>query len=342
VADIDADALVLGAGVIGLTTAICLAEAGLTVVLAAAEPPAKTTSVAAGAIWGPHLVGMDNRVERWAGVTLDRLAALSHPDIGASELAGIVRTASGVAASREHSMAPPEFAVGASDLTPCVPGQIPVGYESAWRLSATIVSMPGYLDYLARRYGRAGGFSTFGVKVGTLADAAQLAPSARIIVNCTGCGARDLVPDPDVTPVRGQVVVAANPGLTEFFVGTSSDPGDLTYLFPHGDVVVLGGTEQPGNWSLEPDPATAHQIVAACAAIEPALRGAPVLRHRVGLRPTRTQVRLEAVRQKTAHKKTGRDGEVTIVHNYGHGGAGVTLSWGCAEDAAELVLAELG
>jgi D-amino-acid oxidase len=342
VANIDADAVVVGAGVIGLTTAICLAEAGLAVALAAAEPPAQTTSIAAGAIWGPHLVGMDNRVERWAGVTLDRLAALSHPDLGASELAGIVRTASGVAASRERSPVPPEVAARSSDLAPCLPGQIPVGYESAWRLTATIVSMPGYLEYLSRRYSRAGGLSTFGVKLATLADAAQLAPSAQVIVNCTGCGARDLVPDPDVTPVRGQVVVTANPGLTEFFVGTGSDPGDLTYLFPHGDVVVLGGTEQPGNWSLEPDPATAAQIVAACAAIEPSLRTAPVLEHRVGLRPTRTCVRLEAVHHKTVHPTNGRDREVTIVHNYGHGGAGVTLSWGCAEDAAELVLAELG
>ena len=145
------------------------------------------------------------------------------------------------------------------------------------------------------------------------------------------------MPDPDVTPVRGQVVVAANPGITEFFVGTGSDPADLTYLFPHGDVVVLGGTEQPGNWSLEPDPRTAARIIAACSAIEPALRKAPVLRHRVGLRPARPTVRLEAVQLETA-----RDDEVTIVHNYGHGGSGVTLSWGCAEDVVELVLAALG
>jgi D-amino-acid oxidase len=182
----------------------------------------------------------------------------------------------------------------------------------------------------------------FGVKVSTLADAARLAPSVRVIVNCTGCGARDLVPDPDVTPVRGQVVVAANPGLTEFFVGTSSDPRDLAYLFPHGDVVVLGGTEQPGNWSLEPDPATARQIVDACAAVEPSLRNAPVLGHRVGLRPARTTVRLEAVRLEAVQPEAARTGKITVVHNYGHGGSGVTLSWGCAEDAAELVLAELG
>lgn len=97
----DADVLVLGAGVIGLTTAICLAEAGLAVTVAAAEPPERTTSVTAGAIWGAHLVGRDDRIERWAGVTLDRLAELSHPGIGANELDGIAHTATGTAASRE-------------------------------------------------------------------------------------------------------------------------------------------------------------------------------------------------------------------------------------------------
>lgn len=329
--DLDADVLVLGAGVIGLTTAICVAEAGVSVSVAAADPPQRTTSVAAGAVWGPHLVGMDKRVERWAAVTLERLGQLSHPELGANELAGIVHTAAGIAASRDSHAAPPEFAATAGNLSPCAPGEVPPGYASAWRLSATTVAMPGYLDYLAARFGRAGGPSTFPAKIARLSDASRLAPSARVIVNCTGCGARDLVPDPGVEAVRGQVVVAANPGITEFFVGTSSDPSDLTYLLPHGDVVVLGGTEERGNWSLEPDPETAARIVAACAAIEPALREAPVLEHRVGLRPTRPRVRLEAERS---------DG-VTIVHNYGHGGAGVTLSWGCAEDAAEFVLAAL-
>ena len=331
-ADNDSDVLVLGAGVIGLSTAVCLAEAGVSVTVAAADPPGRTTSVAAGAIWGPHLVGMDERVERWANATLTSLAKLSQPELGANALAGIVHAVTGTAASRDSEAAPPEFAATAADLTECPPERVPAGYAAAWRLTATIISMPGYLDYLAGRFSRAGGRSTFPAKIGRFADAGRLAPSARVIVNCTGCGARDLVPDPDVVPVRGQIVVVANPGITEFFVGTGSDPGDLTHLFPHGDVVVLGGTEQRGNWSLDADPDTAASIIAACAAIEPALRGAPVLEHRVGLRPARSRVRLEAE----------RSGGVTVVHNYGHGGAGVTLSWGCAEDAAELVLAALG
>jgi D-amino-acid oxidase len=141
------------------------------------------------------------------------------------------------------------------------------------------------------------------------------------------------VPDASVTAVRGQVVVAANPGLTEFFVGNGEDPDDLTYVFPHGDVVILGGTQEHGQWSREPDPATADRILAACAAVEPRLEGVRVLEHRVGLRPARPHVRLEAETMADARR---------VVHNYGHGGAGISLSWGCAQDAAKLAIAALG
>jgi len=327
----DADVLVIGAGVIGLTTAICLAESGVSVAIATAEQPRHTTSAAAGAIWGPHLVGMDDRVSRWADVTLARFTEYTSPGLGANALEGIVCTVSGVAATREAGAEPPDFAARTA-LVPCDPSEVPPGFGSAWRAAATIVAMPRYLDYLAERYGRAGGPTPFPAKIRAFGDARGLAPSARVIVNCTGCGARDLVPDPDVTPVRGQVVVTSNPGVTEFFVGTAADPGDLTYLFPHGDEVVLGGTEQFGDWSREPDPATAERILAACTLVRPELAAATVLEHRVGLRPTRPRVRLAA--------EPG-DG-VTIVHNYGHGGAGVTLSWGCAEDATALTLEALG
>ena len=331
--DTAADVLVLGAGVIGLSTAICLAEAGVAVAVTAADPPGATTSAAAGAIWGPHLVGMDERIGRWANVTLAHLTELSRESATADRPGSVVRTLRGVAASRQADAAPPEFATG-SELMPCAAGDLPAGYRAAWRLTGTTVAMPGYLNYLRGRLDRAGGQCAFPAeKIGSLDAATALAPRARVIVNCTGAGARTLVPDPDVVAVRGQVVLVANPGVTEFFVGTSSaDPGDLTYLFPHGDVLVLGGTEQRGDWNTEPDPATAGRIIAACSRIEPAVRGAEVIGHRVGLRPARTSVRLE-----TEHR-----GPVTVVHNYGHGGAGVTLSWGCAQDAAALALAALG
>ncbi len=326
-----ADVLVIGAGVIGLTTAICLAEAGITVLVMSAEQPRQTTSAAAGALWGPHLVGKDERIGRWAEVTRDRLDELRAPRIGASALAGVVRRVEGVAASATPDSEPPEYAAAGS-LTPCRPDEVPAGYATAWRLTAPLIAMPGYLDYLSERLTRAGGTVAVGPRLRTLADARSAAPETRVIVNCTGYGARDLVPDPDVTAVRGQAVVVRNPGITEFFVGSGAAGWPLTYLFPHDEVVLLGGTEEKGSASREPDPGTAERIVEACAVIRPELRGAAVLEHRVGLRPVRPLVRLEA--------ETG-DG-VTVVHSYGHGGAGVTLSWGCAEDATQLVLDALG
>lgn len=328
----DADVLIVGAGVIGLTTAICLAEAGLTVTVAAAEPPGQTTSAAAGALWGPHLVGMDDRIARWAAATSDRLAELAAPSIGATELGGVVRTARGIVATAAASAEPPEYAAAGS-VTECEPVEVPEGYAVAWRLSAPLIAMPQYLDYLTARLGRAGGTTAFDARFSTLADARTFAPRAPVIVNCTGYGARDLVRDPELVAVRGQAVVVRNPGLRDFFVGTGAASWPLTYLFPHDDVVVLGGTEERGRDGRAPDPATAARIVEACARIRPEVRDAAVVDHRVGLRPVRPWVRFEAEQR--------ADG-LTIVHNYGHGGAGVTLSWGCAEDAVSLVLAALG
>ena len=145
-------------------------------------------------------------------------------------------------------------------------------------------------------------------------DRLDLAP---LVVDCAGIGARELAPDPTLTPVRGQVVIAENPGITDWFVEEGEPP---VYFFPQGDTVVLGGTSQSGDANTEPDPAVAEMIVARCAEVDPRLTGARVLGHRVGLRPARPLVRLEPETL----------GDTRVIHNYGHGGAGVTLSWGCA------------
>jgi D-amino-acid oxidase len=314
------DVLVIGAGVSGLTTAIVLAEAGRAVAVAAADPPQQTTSVAAGAVWGPHLVGLDERVARWGSVTLARLGELA-----ADPAATGVRQASGLAAASTPLTQAFDWVSDVDGVRLCDPAELPAGYAAGWRLTAPIVSMPVYLSYLLARLERAGG-TVRQARFGSLREAAS-ETGTRVIVNCSGTGARDLVPDPEVSPVRGQVVVVANPGIEEFFVGVGDEEGDTCYFFPHGNTVVLGGTEDHGNWSLEPDPATAERILWRCAAAEPRLAGAAVTGHRVGLRPVRPSVRLE---------NESLDG-CQVVHNYGHGGAGVTLSWGCALDVTEML-----
>jgi D-amino-acid oxidase len=321
------DILVIGAGISGLSTALVLLGSGLNVAVYAADPPHRTTSAAAGALWGAHLVGADDRVGTWAALTLSRfreLSAAADPAIGVREMRGLAAFLAG-----EPDV--PEFAVGLTGLVRADPAGLPPGYLSGLRYSAPVVAMPVYLDHLTDQVIAGGGLLHFGRPLRDLADAAA-SSRARVLVNCTGMGARALTPDTDLVPVRGQVVVVANPGLTEFFVGEREFPDEITYFFPHGATAVLGGIEQHGNASTAPDPALAAHILRTCVAVEPRLAGAAVLAHRVGLRPVRPQVRLES-----EPLPDGRH----VVHNYGHGGAGVTLSWGCALAARDAVAALL-
>ncbi|MGL5811467.1 MAG: FAD-dependent oxidoreductase [Nocardioides sp.] len=309
--DTETDALVIGAGVSGLTTAICLADAGMRVHIWTAEPPQATTSVAAGAVWGPYLVEPIDQVRVWSARTLEVLRQLAEdPRTG-------VRVTSGIEASR-IPVDPPEWSNRLDGFRMCNRDELPKGFVTGWRFTVPLIDMPRYLDYLQRRVAVAGGL----IEIRRIASLAETVGAAPLVVNCTGMGARDLVPDHDLTPIRGQHVVVENPGITEFFSEDTGLSPDLLHYGPHGDTVVLGGVAEPGAWSLEPDPATAAAILARCAEIEPRLRQARVLDHRVGLRPTRPYVRVEAVQL---------DG-VQVIHNYGHGGAGVTLSWGCAAE----------
>ncbi len=310
--------VVVGAGVAGLTTAVVLAEAGASVHVIAEQVPG-VTSLAAGAMWGPYLVEPKNKVDQWGQRSLEIFRRLAEdPSTG-------VRLTSGIETSRTAE-APPDWATTLPGFRPCEPAELPAGFSAGYRFTVPLIDMPTYLAYLLRRLDAAGGT----VERRRLVSLADAGPAA-LIVNCTGLGAQELVPDHDLRPIRGQHVVVTNPGLTEFF---SEDTGllpDLLCFYPHGDTVVLGGTAIDGEGSLALDEKAAAGILARCVEVEPRLAKARVLEHRLGARPTRAMVRVEAER--------AEDGTV-VVHNYGHGGAGVTLSWGCAEEAASLLAAD--
>jgi D-amino-acid oxidase len=152
-----------------------------------------------------------------------------------------------------------------------------------------------------------------------------------VVVNATGLAAGRLADDPAVHPVRGQVVLVANPGLTTS-VRDEEHPDGAVYVHPRRDDVVLGGTFEPGATDLAPDPEVAAAILRRCAAVVPEVARARVLGHKVGLRPARHGgPRLEM-------DPAGLPGGTRLVHTYGHGGAGVTLSWGCADEVVRLAL----
>jgi D-amino-acid oxidase len=178
-----------------------------------------------------------------------------------------------------------------------------------------------YLDFLQRRLTAAGGKLTTGVRFERPED---IDSSFGLIVNCTGIGARNLVHDPDLEPHRGHVVLVEKLLLPGAVV---CDDPPLMYAIPRTNDCVFGGTNEISD-NLVPAAATTAAIVAECCAV---LKITPprILGTRVGLRPYRKS----GVRVETARMEDGR----TIIHNYGHGGAGFTLSWGCARSVLELV-----
>jgi D-amino-acid oxidase len=107
-------------------------------------------------------------------------------------------------------------------------------------------------------------------------------------------------------------------------------PNALAYVLPRRDVVVLGGTAEEGDRELRPREATTRDILERTRRLQPELEHATFIGAAVGLRPARPAVRLEA-----DHLADGR----TVVHDYGHGGSGFTLSWGCADEVAAIVAA---
>jgi D-amino-acid oxidase len=303
--------LVIGAGVSGLTTAVVLAETGQSVQVWTSQPSTETTSCAAGAIWSPYLAA-DERIVPWAEKTLPKLFELATDP----EVTG-VRLVHGLEAARSAIPAP-DWATRTAGFRLAKAGELPEGFASGWWYTAPVLDMPAYLDFLARRLAELGGR----LERRTVQSLREAERAASVVVNCAGMGARVLVPDQTLTPIRGQLVVADNPGVHWFFAEHDESPHP-TYFLPQGDHIVLGGSAEPGRSDLAVDEETSRAIQQRCAAIEPRLGNVKVRSHRVGLRPTRERVRLERVGQ--------------VIHNYGHGGAGVTVSWGCAREVAELI-----
>jgi D-amino-acid oxidase len=312
-----ADALVIGAGVIGLSAAIRLQEAGLRVRVWTALPPVASTSAVAAALWYPYRAFPAERVGAWGRITFDELSRL------ADEPASGVAMVSGMEVWR-HPVPDPPWAATLPGVRRVAPEELPAGYVDGHAVTVPVARMDRYLAYLADRLAGGGGR----VEMRTVRVLARAAQAASLVVNCAGLGARTLVPDDTLTPIRGQVVRVENPGVERFWLD-EEHPDGVTYIVPRGGDCILGGTAEEGEWDTTPGPDVARAILRRCAELEPSLAGARVLEHRVGLRPGRPSVRLEA--ESLGHG-------ARVIHCYGHGGAGVTLSWGCADEVAALAL----
>ena len=296
----------------GLSCAVRLLEAGHEVEVISDRFSPDTVSDIAAAIWYPFLTAPADRADGWSIATYAELERLSErePQSG-------VRMRDGREYLRQ-AVDPPEWSEDIAAFRILDDSEIPEGYVFGWQFRAPVIEMQLYMPWLRSRVEALGG-SFVQSFVDDLSEV-----SGEVVVNCVGLGARELCGDEEVRPARGQVIfIDQDPGIGHF----DQQPETLTYTIPRSDVTVLGGTAQVDDWGMDIRAEDDKLILSKVEALWPELDRSRIIGGAVGLRPSRSEVRLEVE----------YIGERKVVHNYGHGGAGVTLSWGCAEEVANLV-----
>jgi D-amino-acid oxidase len=305
---------VVGEGVIGLSIAHEFARAGDVTTVVADVRAERSVSAVAAAVWFPYGIALSPDVLTWIERSLVRYERLSSiHEAGVDMREGIIVERE-LGADRSWTSVLPEF-------RDAEPSRLPAGAVAGVAAVLPVITGSQYLPWLRERCLELG--VVFQNRV--VAHINELAGDADLVVVAAGLGSGELLGDTSVYPVRGQVVRLENPGLTDWIID-EEDPAGLTYIVPRRDDVVCGGTAEAGSYTLAADPETERDILKRVTAIVPQLAGQLVLSRGVGLRPARSTVRLEAV-----------DGyRVPTVACYGHGGAGVTMAWGCAEAVVAL------
>ncbi|MFK7839731.1 MAG: FAD-dependent oxidoreductase [Bdellovibrionales bacterium] len=308
-----ADIGVVGLGIIGLTTAIALQRAGHTVHIYSRESMEETTSWAAGAISYPFAIEETRRVVDWflqTNATLETM--MDDPAAGIDVVTWRKYSVHGLC---EHPFWLDD--VGGKVLKGA---DCPDPYQSGVEAELPMVAVQHYYPFMFDIFQNNGGELTI-CELGALEDV----PHAHdIVINASGVGAKDLCGDDKIYPGRGQVLVVKNPGIAQHT--TLFDR--KFYIYPRREQVILGGSYDEHEWDRTPDEDLTQEILEWVAMMEPALKVPEILDVLVGLRPVRARVRLE--------KDVLNDGRA-VVHNYGHGGCGYTVSWGCAQEVLNLV-----
>lgn len=309
--------VVIGCGVIGLTTAIRLLERGYSVTIVARDIPPHTTSNVAAAVWFPYHVLPLERVLAWSATSLDTYY----------ELAADYETGISLATFIDLFELPapdPWWREAVRFFRRPSARELPDGYVDGHVAEVPLIETPVHMQWLMGRFLALGGK----LSRRELRYLEDILGEGDAIVNCSGLGARDLVGDEAVYPIRGQIARVSRPPSVRRVLFDEHGRHALGYVIPRRDEVIIGGTAQSGSWDLSVDPDTAKLILQKARRLMPELEEARVIEHLVGLRPGRDAVRLEVEQLGNGQN---------VIHNYGHGGAGFTLAWGCAAEVVDIV-----
>ncbi len=324
---------VIGCGVIGLTTGILLSRAGHKVTIYCRETPPNLVSNAACAIWEPASFyssegetlpdDYEESMLRWTRDSWDTFTSLPGKEYG-------IQWKLHHEMFREPTAAPAYMSEILPDFQAVADNTLPSPFSYRWTFKTLIIETPIYMARLMQEFSRIGG----NIVRGTFDSVAGLFElSEEIVFNCTGLGSRELFRDDSLFGIKGQLLLH-EPVNLEFSLG-----GDDFVVIPRSDALVLGVLYQQEYDTILPTMENAEIIWSVISGwinttsstfeLPRGLISKEKIRDSIaGLRPYRTRgIRLEA--EKLRHKY--------IVHDYGHAGSGITLSWGCAMDAVRLL-----
>ncbi|XP_003215666.2 D-aspartate oxidase [Anolis carolinensis] len=324
---VKAKVAIIGAGLIGLSTAVCISDSipDCTVTVIADRFTPNTTSDVAAGVLIPHFYPGTSvhQQKQWYRETFDFLSIICNSP-NASEAGIHLISGWQIFKTVPDEKVPfwSDVVLGFRSMTERELKKFPQ-HKFGQVFTTLKCESPLYLIWLEKRLKENGGQ----VQVRKLEDLWELYGSYDIVVNCSGIGSRKLIGDLEIYPIRGQVLKVHAPWVTHFI----RDGDGLTYIFPGIHSVTLGGTREKDNWNLAPDSSNSKNILNRCCALEPSLQAAKDIQVKVGLRPTRSAVKVQKETLVRGNEK------LVVVHNYGHGAGGFSVHWGTAKEATQLV-----
>ena len=310
-------ATVIGCGIVGLTTAIKLQESGFTVTILAKERFDTSLSSKVGAIWFPFEIHPKIEANRWATLAYNEYKTDVVEGNGVAFIPFIT-------AYNEESNTDWTLQLPKDTVRKATTAELPRGIKSAYISIVPLAEPPLYLPYLFQRFTESGGI----FKEQKIESLEEVSALNTVVVNCSGLGAKELCNDDELLPMRGQILRCKKMDLKS--CADSTKQGALSYVINRSEDCVIGGTDYINDWNISVEQSDTKLIVDRL--IEGGLsdKAPEIIEEIVGLRPKRSAVRFEFDKNHT-----------NIFHNYGHGGAGFTVAWGCAIETAELLARKL-
>lgn len=304
---------IIGSGISGLSMAYILVEQGFKVTLYASAFPPEITSNRAAAFWFPYHIENDTRCIRWSQESYEKYVSfLDDPATGVSKQQLIKVT--------KESDPPALYWLDFMPAGSCRQmdsSELPEGYQDAYDIQVPLAETQVFLPWLMNHL-KGKGVEFIKRRIH---DLHELTGQYSWVINCSGLGARELCKDKNIYPIRGQVLLLAPQKDLPIFLYEEQP----FYIVPRKDATLIGGTFEENIWDTTPESETIDRLHEQAVNLFPQLAQSPVKNSWSGLRPFRKEIRVE------------REAGKNIIHNYGHGGSGFTLAWGCAAEVLQMI-----